>query len=109
MTFTVDYVLTAEHSLYQPEHPGEYACFRRGELRFQAVKNLYWTGQGRPPAEDADGEIDYGHIESFGWESSYQLHGGWGYMEITGGDVQVTIAEAGSSPNREAQAARVGR
>ena len=97
VVFKVDFVLTPDHPRYQPKRPDEFACFRRGELRFQDVKILYWTGQGAPPSEDPDGEIDYDHIENFEWEPAcYQLHGDWGYMEVTGGDVQVTIDDAES-------------
>ncbi len=97
VVFKVDFVLAPDHPRYQPKRPDEFACFRRGELRFQAVKILYWTGQGRPPSKDPDGEIDYDHIENFEWEPScYQLHGDWGYMEVTGGDVQVTIDDTDS-------------
>jgi hypothetical protein len=92
VVFKVDFVLTTEHPRYQPNRPGEYECFRRGELRFQDIKILYWTGQGRPPAQDATGELDYGHIETFEWEPAcYQFLGDWGYMQVTGGTVQVTI------------------
>jgi hypothetical protein len=96
VVFKVDFVLTPDHPHYQPYNPVEaFACFRRGELRFQDIKILYWTGQSAPPSVDATGELDYGHIETFEWEPAcYQLLGDWGYMEVTGGDVQVTIDDA---------------
>jgi hypothetical protein len=56
-----------------------------------------WTDHGAPPARDATGEIDYGHIEGFEWKPGcYRLEGSWGFMEVAAGDVQVTIDEANS-------------
>ncbi len=97
LVFAVDFVLTPDHPLYQPKRPEEFACFRRGEFRIQAVTSLQWTEQGTPPARDATGELDYDHIDSFEWNPGcYRLEGEWGFMAVTGGDVQVTIDETRS-------------
>jgi hypothetical protein len=95
LVFEVDFVLTPNHPLYRPRSAGTFACFRRGEFRFETVKSLQWTDQGAPPARDATGEIDYGHIEGFEWKPGcYRLEGSWGFMEVAGSDVQVTLDEA---------------
>ena len=94
----VDFVLTASHPLYQPPAADTIECTRRGQLRFGAVTSLQWTGQGAPPARDKTGEIDYGHIDSFEWKPGcYRLEGDWGFMDVTGGAVQVTIDDTGGS------------
>jgi hypothetical protein len=80
-----------------PPPPESIECYRRGDLRFQTVKSLQWSGQGAPPAQDATGEFDYDHIEYFEWKPRYyRLEGEWGLMEVSGGDVQVTIDDAES-------------
>ena len=99
LVFKVDFVLTPDHPLFRPYNAVEtFACFRRGELRFQAVTASQWSDQGKPPARDATGEIDYGHIDYFEWKPGcYRLEGDFGFIEINGGDdVQVTIDEAAS-------------
>jgi hypothetical protein len=97
LVFKVDFVLTTDHPLYQPPPAGTIECFRRGGFRFQTVKSLQWSDQGAPPTRDPNGEIDYGHIEWFEWKPGcYRLEGGWGFIEVAGGDVQVTIDEADS-------------
>jgi hypothetical protein len=93
LVFTMDFVLTPDHPLYRPYNPAEtFACYRHGELRFQAVKSLQWSDQGKPPAQDATGELDYDHIDYFEWKPGcYRLEGSWGFMEVTGDDIQVTV------------------
>ena len=97
LVFKVEFVLTAEHPLYQPPPPGTAECTRRGELCFQKVTSLQWTEQGAPPSQDPDGEIDYSNIDAFEWSSGfYRLEGHWGFMAVNSGDVQVTIDDTGS-------------
>jgi hypothetical protein len=95
VVFTMDFVLTRDHPLFRPFNPAEtYECFRRGELRFQDVTSLQWSGQGAPPARDATGELDWGHIDYFEWKPGcYRLEGegDWGIMEVTGDNIQVTV------------------
>jgi hypothetical protein len=99
LIFELDFVLATAHPLYKQPPVGVIGSFRRGKLCFQAVKSLQWSDQGAPPAEDATGKIDYGNIDSFEWRSGfYRLEGDWGFMEVAGSDVQVTIYEANSQP-----------
>lgn len=92
VAFTVEFVLTADHPDYSSARPGEQYCYRVGELRFDGVTQLRWTGQGNPPATDASGERDYGHIDSFDWEPGvYVLHGSWGHLDIAASGVQVQL------------------
>ena len=64
VVFKVDFVLTSDHPRYRPKRPDEFACFWRGELRFQDIKILYWTGQGAPLAliQPIDGAGQRGYI-----------------------------------------------
>jgi hypothetical protein len=62
----VDFVLIEGHPDYHPPRSDEWACFRRGILRFVNLRSL----TGLPPmatvipATDATGEKDYGHFDS---------------------------------------------
>ena len=68
VTFDIDFVLTPSHSDYVAPPPSEVECFRRGTMRLSGVQRLTWDRQGAPPATDATGERDFGHIDSFEWE-----------------------------------------
>jgi hypothetical protein len=95
LTFEVDFALTQEHPAYAPPPPSETECFRRGTLRFVGVERLVWEGQGAPPAIDASGESDFGHIDSFEWEDGrYVINGDWGRIEATAGAVEVGLTAA---------------
>jgi len=65
--FEVDFALAEGHPDYRQPGQDEWACFRRGTLRFPNVRSL----AGLPPmtqvrpAVDATGELDYGHFDSF--------------------------------------------
>jgi hypothetical protein len=88
----VDFVLTAQHPDYAPPLPDETECFRRGRILFEGVRRLQWEGQGAPPATDATGEADYGHVDSFEWdEDTYRLGGDFGKLTVSASTVRVAI------------------
>jgi hypothetical protein len=92
LTLDVDFVLACEHQAYSPPPPSEVECFRRGSLRFAAVERIVWNDQGSPPAIDASGERDFGHIDSFEWEDDeYLLSGDWGRIEVKARGVKVVL------------------
>ena len=95
LTFDVEFALTKDHPSYAAPPSSETECFRRGTLRFVAVRRLIWDGQGAPPAVDASGELDFGHIDSLEWDDErYVLTGDWGQIEATAGGVEVGLAPA---------------
>lgn len=90
--FVMDFVLTSQHPDYRPPAASERECFRRGTLRLVDVTRLEWTAQGAPPAVDATGQIDYGHIDSFEWhDGQFVLVGDWGRLDARAARVEVTI------------------
>ncbi|MDP9026588.1 MAG: hypothetical protein M3N46_03405 [Actinomycetota bacterium] len=90
MVFTADFVMTADHSEYVPPLPDEVFSYLRGDLIFSGVTNLEWTRQGDPPATDANGTVDWGHIDSMSYDDQlFQLHGDWGHIEVTARSVSV--------------------
>jgi hypothetical protein len=92
VTFELDVVLAPGHAQYSPPTQGEQCCFRRGFLSFKVVTRLVWSNSGSPPAVDASGEADYGHIDSFEWdEAGAVLDGDWGRMEVVSSSVEVTL------------------
>lgn len=93
VTFEIEFALTTEHPAYSPPPPSETECFRRGSLRLVGIERLLWDGQGLPPAIDASGERDYGHIDSFEWgDGNYLLYGDFGRIDATGRQVEVVVS-----------------
>ncbi|WP_433159652.1 hypothetical protein [Kribbella sp. CA-247076] len=92
--FRLEVVLTPDHPKYVAPGPDSYLCYRDGRLEFDGVTELEWTGQGAPPATDASGETDYGHIDTMTWDSGlYELTGDWGQMKIWAASAQVVLDE----------------
>ncbi|GGU67096.1 hypothetical protein [Lentzea flava] len=83
VVISIEVVLLPEHPDHHAPLPGERYCYRRGELRFEGVSALHWTGQGLPPARDASGELDYGGVDSFELDGgSYCLRGNFGEISV---------------------------
>ena len=83
LLFRLDMVLTQKHPLYRPPKAGETYCYRRGELRFQNVRQLVWESSGLKPSTDATGEIDYGSISSYQVDGvRHSIEGDWGKIEV---------------------------
>jgi hypothetical protein len=92
LIFDIEFVLTKQHPAYVAPTSTETECFKRGTLKFVRVERLVWEGQGAPPAIDASGERDFGHIDSFEWEDQlYVLAGDWGRIETTAGAAEVGL------------------
>lgn len=92
VTVRVDLVLTPEHPQYLPPRPGEQMCFRIGVITITGVRDVVWTGQGLPPAIDANDERDYGNIDRFEWEGDrFLLEGGFGVLDIIATGVDVSL------------------
>jgi hypothetical protein len=92
--FRLEVVLTPTHPEYVAPGPDSYLCYRNGRLEFEGVTEIEWTGQGAPPASDASGEVDYGHIDTMEWDAGlYELQGDWGAMRIWAKAARVMLDE----------------
>ena len=90
----VEFVLTPDHPAYQPAPPDKQHCYRRGTLQFHAVTDLRWSGQGRPPARDASGELDYGNIDTMTINGEFvKLSGDFGDIELRAESGEVRLRQ----------------
>jgi hypothetical protein len=90
--FELEVVLTPSHAEYEAPPPGTFECYVRGALAFGGVSELEWVEQGSPPATDASGEVDYGHIDSMSWDgTTFELDGDWGSMRLSAETVMITL------------------
>ncbi|MEW2518943.1 hypothetical protein [Actinacidiphila alni] len=80
LTLRLDLLLLPGHPEHRPPRPGERACFRTATLVFRDVRDLHWTGQGRPPSRDPDGTPDHGCVDALTRTDAdaYRLEGDWG-------------------------------
>jgi hypothetical protein len=98
VVFRLELVLTPAHPRYQSPEPGNNLYYVAGQLVFDDVEDLEWTAQGAPPATDATGEIDYGHIDAMTWDSGlYELQGDWGEMRVRARTARVVLDDRRSS------------
>ncbi len=82
----VDVSLWPGHPAYQKPQPGEWTCYKRGRLVFEAVSSvegLPSNESGTPPYADANGERDFGSINSL-----TSIEGGYRVM-FDSGDVRI--------------------
>lgn len=89
----LDIVLTTDHPEYNRDHPGEQHCYRRGYLNFQGVTHLLWEGQGIRPASDADGEVDYGNVDSWTIEDGnrHLIVGDFGQISLVARTAEIVL------------------
>jgi hypothetical protein len=90
--FEAEFVLGEGHRAYREPPADESDCFVRGALSFSGVRSVAWESQGAPPATDASGESDYGHIDDLRWEGEvFELEGDWGRMRIVASSVDLDL------------------
>ena len=83
LTFALDLVLTPAHPDYSRPERGEARCYRRGMLVLESDVAVFLRRSSLPPAVDAAGQIDYGHIDTFCsaaglGDGAWELSGDWG-------------------------------
>lgn len=85
--FVLDAVLAPGHDAYRAPLPGEQFCVRRGTLVVTSANRARLRASGAPPAFDATGEQDLGHIDSLipvdpDGRGSCVREGTWGELEV---------------------------
>ncbi|TLM80818.1 hypothetical protein [Pseudarthrobacter sp. NamE5] len=79
----VDFVLKESHPAYASPAPGEQYCYKKGRLVFSSLVELHWVDQGRRPAVDASGELDYGSFDVAQFEGqAWTLIGDFGRISF---------------------------
>ncbi|MEV6366802.1 hypothetical protein AB0L86_07905 [Micromonospora musae] len=82
LSFVLDLALTPDHLAYIAPARGPAFCFARGALRIKSESAVLVRRSSLPPATDAAGEFDYGHIDTFqqmgSGDATWALTGDWG-------------------------------
>lgn len=85
LTFRLEAVLTPAHALYEPASPGEQHCYRTAWLSVRSQRPIEVHLSGNPPATDATGGVDLGHIDAFVFnptDDHWDLEGNWGTARV---------------------------
>jgi hypothetical protein len=86
LIFRLDAALLSGHTQYHPPPPTQYHYYRRGRLRLTSDTQIQCRRSDLPPATDATGEPDYGHIDTFHRldpeSPTWELAGDWGQALI---------------------------
>ena len=98
LVFDVEISLHAGHPSYLPPRPGEWACYRRGQLIFNGardVQGLRSMSDVRPTI-DPDGSADYETIHSFAQEDdgTFLISGGFGDVRLRADGFRLAFADA---------------
>jgi hypothetical protein len=90
LSLHLEAVLTPEHSLYAPPKPGEQHCYRKAWLTVRSPAPAELIFSGAPPAHDATGEMDFGHVDAFVCNEAadtWELEGDWGNARVRSPEV----------------------
>lgn len=81
--FTIEAVLTPENPAYHDPRPGEQYCYVDGALTFSDVTKVEWDRRSDTQSTDADGEVDFGNIDSLVIDNGvFLVEGDWGKVRI---------------------------
>lgn len=89
--FSMEFVFTEAHPLYQAPNEGEQYCYHKGYLVFENVS--HFNKFCRTPTEytDANNEVDLGNIETFSsLGGRFVLSGDWGELDIQSESPKIT-------------------
>lgn len=94
--FVLDAVLTDCHPEYSEPSPAEQHCYRRARLVLRSGQPVGFERSGAPPATDASGERDLGHIDVFApvdsdGRDAWELSGDWGSARVVEPVVSLTF------------------
>lgn len=79
----LDFALREGHANYVSPSSGEQYCYKRGTLVFTPIRELHWVDQGRQPAVDASGEMDYGSLDVVEFNATaWHLDGDFGTISV---------------------------
>lgn len=84
LALRLDTVLRPEHPLYEPPKPGGQHSYREAWLGLRAEALEVQLSED-PPAKDASGELDFGHVDVFVFDQSdsrWRLEGDWGQARV---------------------------
>ena len=98
LAFQVLASLLQSHPTASPPASGEWACYKRGVLRFSGVTSVYGLQpqDSVAPTTDPDGSVDYGTIDSLAQVGPgvYCIAGEFGVVTVAAREVSLVLAAA---------------
>lgn len=94
LIFYLDVVLTEEHPFYFLPKVDEPYCYKKAQLIFSNCYKIDWIKKTFTVSIDANGEIDYGNIDTFTYaNNNYHLIGSWGEVKVECDRVDLAFLE----------------
>lgn len=93
IVFTIETILTKNHSLYEDPKPEEFYCYKKAQIQFLNLSSVDWIKKNLNfISSDANNQSDLGNIDSFYYKNkTYHLEGDWGEVEIKCDDVKLNF------------------
>lgn len=89
--FEMELVLCEGHPQYHAPYKDEQYCYSKGSIVFDKPSDVTWLAKTMTrPAVDANGEVDFGNVDSFELKNGvYHLQGDWGEIELRSAAVTI--------------------
>ncbi len=79
----MEVVLNEQHPFYTSPKSSEQYCYKKAAIIFTDVETVEWEEKNFKRYPDANGEYDYGNIDTFYLvDGYYYLAGDWGRVKI---------------------------
>ncbi len=84
ISFSTELVLLENHLMHKSPKIGERYCYQDADIIFGNVRHTEWLEKSNSGFTDANGNVDYGNIDTFQFSSrGYYLEGDWGRIIIS--------------------------
>ncbi len=95
LRLSMELVLTPAHPEYRPPPKDRRHCYRAGTILFAGIRSKQWLHRTFRPSTDASGQVDYGNIDTFVFDTGiYLLEGEWGEVRIEADTVSLHLDPA---------------
>jgi hypothetical protein len=95
LRLSMELLLTPTHPDYRPPPKGKQHCYRAGTILFCGIRSKQWLHRTFRPSTDASGQVDYGSIDTFLFDTGvYVLEGDWGEVRVEADTVSVRLDPA---------------
>ncbi len=94
LRFDLELSIWPSSEYYVKPKEGEYTCYRKAHLTFhncEEINGILDISQVKP-STDANGEVDYGNIDTLvKTDNGYSVYGDFGNVAIVGGKMELEV------------------
>lgn len=98
LCFRVLFAVLPGHPAYVPPQPGEWHCYREGEIRFDSIEAIYLpnrvvTLSPHPTMIDPDRTLDLGSIEVYTEGEYFRVMTDWFDLRIKAAEPEIVLQD----------------